>query len=167
MNTPNDQQNLFSQPQPTQVPKWTEFQPRSVSRAFVLGGRAIFTVENGKGEYITYKVSVTKKDLKKSVEQRPHFLSVMTGRDNENSYTYAGLVRWMSGEFVATYASKYHKASREIVIFEWAMRHVWNNLPLPVGYHIRHAGKCGCCGRTLTTPESIERGIGPECWKRF
>jgi hypothetical protein len=25
------------------------------------------------------------------------------------------------------------------------------------------SGKCGICGRKLTTPESIERGIGPEC----
>ena len=25
------------------------------------------------------------------------------------------------------------------------------------------AGKCGMCGHKLTTPESIKRGIGPEC----
>lgn len=25
---------------------------------------------------------------------------------------------------------------------------------------------CGVCGRTLTDPESIERGIGPECYKQ-
>ncbi|ATQ66888.1 MULTISPECIES: DUF6011 domain-containing protein [Methylosinus] len=23
---------------------------------------------------------------------------------------------------------------------------------------------CVCCGRALTDPETIERGIGPECW---
>jgi hypothetical protein len=28
---------------------------------------------------------------------------------------------------------------------------------------VRHEGKCGRCGRTLTVPESIDRGIGPEC----
>jgi hypothetical protein len=27
-------------------------------------------------------------------------------------------------------------------------------------------GSCGCCGRELTDPESIERGIGPICWER-
>ncbi|HZO65239.1 MAG TPA: DUF6011 domain-containing protein [Kribbellaceae bacterium] len=27
----------------------------------------------------------------------------------------------------------------------------------------RFAGKCGCCGRRLTDPESKVRGIGPEC----
>lgn len=27
-------------------------------------------------------------------------------------------------------------------------------------------GSCGCCGRELTDPESIQRGIGPICWAR-
>jgi hypothetical protein len=27
-------------------------------------------------------------------------------------------------------------------------------------------GSCGCCGRELTDPQSIERGIGPICWER-
>jgi hypothetical protein len=28
-------------------------------------------------------------------------------------------------------------------------------------------GICGCCGRTLTDPVSITRGIGPICWGRL
>ena len=32
------------------------------------------------------------------------------------------------------------------------------------GYKVHHEGKCGRCGRKLTTPESCLRGIGPECW---
>lgn len=31
----------------------------------------------------------------------------------------------------------------------------------------KQIGRCGKCGRTLTDPESIERGIGPECWSRM
>jgi hypothetical protein len=27
--------------------------------------------------------------------------------------------------------------------------------------------ECGACGRKLTDHDSIERGIGPECWKRM
>jgi len=27
----------------------------------------------------------------------------------------------------------------------------------------RLTGKCGCCGRTLTDPESVRLGIGPDC----
>lgn len=32
--------------------------------------------------------------------------------------------------------------------------------------YARESGCCGVCGRTLTTPESIEAGIGPECRKK-
>jgi Family of unknown function (DUF6011) len=28
-------------------------------------------------------------------------------------------------------------------------------------------GVCGCCGRTLTDPLSVQRGIGPICWGRL
>jgi hypothetical protein len=28
---------------------------------------------------------------------------------------------------------------------------------------VMHVGKCCKCRRLLTTPESIQRGIGPEC----
>ena len=31
----------------------------------------------------------------------------------------------------------------------------------------KQIGRCGKCGRTLTDPESIDRGIGPECWSRM
>lgn len=34
---------------------------------------------------------------------------------------------------------------------------------LPEKLVINHSGKCFKCGRTLTTPESIESGIGPVC----
>jgi hypothetical protein len=34
---------------------------------------------------------------------------------------------------------------------------------LPSGWEFRHEGRCGRCGRTLTVPESIDSGFGPEC----
>jgi hypothetical protein len=49
-------------------------------------------------------------------------------------------------------------------VIRWAVKAVAKG-SLPEGYKIQHEGKCCRCGRTLTTPESIERGIGPECVK--
>ncbi len=31
----------------------------------------------------------------------------------------------------------------------------------------RRTGNCGCCGRPLTAAESVDRGIGPICAKKF
>jgi hypothetical protein len=31
----------------------------------------------------------------------------------------------------------------------------------------RKTGECSCCGRTLSDPESVERGIGPICATKF
>ena len=29
------------------------------------------------------------------------------------------------------------------------------------------SGKCACCGRTLTVPASVHRGLGPDCAKKY
>lgn len=34
----------------------------------------------------------------------------------------------------------------------------------PTGWQVRSADACGRCGRELTDPESIARGIGPDCF---
>lgn len=34
---------------------------------------------------------------------------------------------------------------------------------LPGTLHILHDGTCSVCGRPLTDPESVRRGIGPKC----
>ena len=33
----------------------------------------------------------------------------------------------------------------------------------PPNFVVRHDGRCGRCGRQLTVPSSIDKGIGPEC----
>lgn len=30
-----------------------------------------------------------------------------------------------------------------------------------------HSGRCGVCGRLLSNPESVERGIGPDCASKY
>jgi hypothetical protein len=40
----------------------------------------------------------------------------------------------------------------------------------PLGQVVAHGlqtGNCACCGRELTDPNSVQRGIGPICFERF
>lgn len=51
---------------------------------------------------------------------------------------------------------------------ECALAYAWigtEGLPTPTngGVHVVESDNCGMCGRTLTDPESIARGVGPEC----
>lgn len=39
--------------------------------------------------------------------------------------------------------------------------------PLPAGLEAHEESRCGVCGRALTDPVSIERGIGPECFGKL
>lgn len=32
--------------------------------------------------------------------------------------------------------------------------------------HLKHSGRCKVCGRLLTDPTSVERGVGPDCWAK-
>lgn len=131
-----------------------------LKKDFILGGNATFTVQNPRGDHYTFKVRKPKSAM-------PHFISLLTGPDNETSFTYIGMVFPDSGEVKTTRASKLTPNSVPVRVAAFALRCVWGTQTLPVGYQIRHEGKCGCCGRKLTTPESLDRGIGPECIKKF
>jgi len=128
----------------------------TITTRFVTAGRAIFTVSNPKGERYTFRI--TKKDDDRGVV---FFGALLTGSDNEHNYTYMGLV---NGEAVrVTKASKYAQDSKPVAVLAWALAVVNGKRNLPEGYAIRHEGRCGRCGRTLTVPESIDSGLGPEC----
>ena len=124
---------------------------------FFFGGKAIFTVSNGKGERYTYKIS-------KSDSGEVYFTSLLTGSDNESSYTYMGLAD-RNSFLRLTGKSKYSEDSLPVKVFKWALKQIKEGKSLKEGYSIQHAGKCCRCGRTLTTPDSIGKGIGPECEK--
>jgi hypothetical protein len=47
-----------------------------------------------------------------------------------------------------------------------AMEWLWTKLMIghiPETIAVLHDGRCGACGRLLTDPESILRGLGPKC----
>lgn len=150
-------------------------------RRFVLAGRAIFTLQ---GTETRYTFRVNRKDAQcrsckadlpdgarkcpacDTIQQYPagavYFVALLTGPDNLEDYTYAGILDVRTGTIRITRASKYTDDSKPVRAFNWAMARAWRDQPIvpAVFYHI---GRCGRCGRALTVPSSIETGLGPEC----
>ena len=125
---------------------------------FFEGGKAIFTVHNNKGKHYTYKIQKKPK--------WPFCVYVLTGEDNTSNYTYLGTYNPRNFKVYLTGKSKYKEDSMIVKVVRWAITRVSSGKPVPEGYGIRHDGRCCRCGRLLTTPESIEAGIGPECRKK-
>lgn len=127
---------------------------------FVTAGKATFTLESEKtGTHFTYRV-----DRIKNSDPAAYYVSVLTGSNNETDYSYAGILRPLttSLEFKSTAKSKVARSALSVSAFVWFWDRVQSgNFPPHVKMH--HKGACGRCGRSLTTPESVERGIGPEC----
>lgn len=151
--------NAILTPAPTPDP---ELQSPGISPEFVLAGHATFTVSNGKGTHYTFQVTKKEND-----DGRPPvwFVSLLTGPDNENDYTYLGLLDVALMRLRLTKKSRMTAESVPVKVFDWAMRMIVLGEKLPTGYKIHHEGKCGRCGRTLTVPESVASGLGPECAK--
>ena len=123
-------------------------------RHFALAGNAILTLV-GKRERFTYRVRM-------SEDGKMHFVSVLTGADNESSYSYLGIVGKL-GDFRRTAKSRITEEATSHKAFAWFWGYVRSRRPLPDSIEVWHEGRCGRCARRLTVPESIERGIGPEC----
>jgi len=137
-----------------------------LDKSFFMGGNATFTVDNGKGTHYTFKIRQPKKANPRFTGRAPHFVSLLTGPDNVRSYSYLGMLTALD-DFRLTKASKMNEKSVPVKVICWVLALVATNGSMPEGYKVHHEGKCGCCGRPLTVPESIERGIGPECWAKM
>jgi hypothetical protein len=139
-------------------------EPASITEAanalrFVLAGNATFTLRSRKtGTRFTYRV-------RRSDDGRIHFVSVLTGSDNEHSYSYFGYIRHSVAGPTFFYGNAKARITRDAPscrAFEWTFAHLIRDT-IPDSLEIWHEGRCGRCGRKLTVPESIETGFGPEC----
>lgn len=136
-----------------------------LDKNFFFGGNATFTIESEKtGEWKTYRIRQPKGELS-NFSSKPFFVSLLVGPDNENSYAYIGIVDPF-GNLRLTKNSKRNDQSPDVVTFRWFMKHLFGDKILK-NATVHHEGKCGCCARKLTVPESIKNGIGPECMKKL
>jgi hypothetical protein len=77
-------------------------------------------------------------------------------RDGSSPDSFAG--RYQHGK-----KSKISDNAPSAKAFAWFVVQLRTNPNVFNQVEFRHEGCCGRCGRTLTTPESIDTGFGPEC----
>jgi hypothetical protein len=134
-----------------------QFTEAAAALRFLLGGNAILTMKSKKtGERYTFRVSA-------SDDGKLSFVSYLTGSDNESDYSYVGIIRAGGvADLQLTKKSRLTAESTPVKAFRWVLAALIHNI-LPPGVELWHEGRCGRCGRTLTVPESIASGFGPEC----
>lgn len=126
-------------------------------RAFILGGRALFTVENQTtGKRFTFKVRQRRNE---DGSLTPHFVSVLVGPENTRDYAFLGCI--FGGEvFRHGRKSRLSPDDQRVKAFAWIFQ---NSKNLPQNIVVYHHGRCAKCGKLLTVPSSIMTGFGPVC----
>jgi hypothetical protein len=122
--------------------------PKDIER-FMFAGKAIFTlVSRRTGKRFTYKIRV-----------KSPTLAFVALRTNPDFFSYLGIIT-PAGGFNTTHKS--YDDPEAIHAFRWFRQQLTRQRPLDQ-VEFWHEGRCGRCNRLLTVPDSIARGIGPEC----
>jgi hypothetical protein len=90
---------------------------------FILAGNALFTVQNIEtGNRFTFKV-------RKPDDTKPHFVSVLTGSDNESSYSFLGTV-FDPRHYRHGRRSRISEDAPSARAFDWLFRQLSSGRPL-------------------------------------
>lgn len=127
-------------------------------KTFIFGGKAEFTIKNEVSNN-KYKYKVNRS---KTIENI-FFVKVKVGND----WQYAGFLNIKNDNASYGVGKKgtmdaTHPAIKGLM---YAIHKGHAALPEPM--IMFHHGKCACCGRKLDDDDSIDRGIGPVCWKKY
>ena len=121
---------------------------------YIFAGNATITLRSKKTDtHFTYKI-------RKSDKGDVFFVQLLTGPDN---YSYLACI-FADRPYHLHYSAKSCAGvdAPSFRAMSYALKHL-NADAIPEALEIRHEGSCGRCGRPLTVPSSIDRGIGPDC----
>ena len=139
---------------------------------FITAGKSTFTIANTETtNRFTFMVKAPTETTAaggKRIDRNSNvrFVSVLTGPDNENSYSFLGTI-FLDGNKAPRYQpsrkSRFEMSAISQLTIDWLITRLKTVNALPDFITFHHCGYCGRCGRKLTVPESIESGFGPEC----
>lgn len=129
-------------------------------RTFLYSGRAVFTIRSAASDnHWTFRVT-----CKRAGD--PYFVSLLCGG---HDYHYLGYITDRAGTIEFGYRTSNKSCRPNHDTTHSVIRFLLNSLrigKLHSQFEFFHEGKCGKCGKPLTDPKSIERGLGPTCATR-
>lgn len=134
----------------------------AVLRNYCLGGRGIVTLENPEtGKHHTYEFRRPNNPEKFAYDTL--FIYVLV---KECTWMYLGMFNHSNNCFKLTRSSKFGNSSKLVKGARYIVNKITNGSKKSVEpMKFYHEGVCAICGRKLTTPKSIQNGIGPRCKK--
>lgn len=118
----------------------------------------LFTIVFPDGSHRTLKIHTKRQTAKFAPGRR--LLSILVGPDNTSDFE---AVAWVGEDGIRPFSGRGGKiAEYGNILWNWLV-----NGDKPDGYEILESRRCLVCGRTLSTPLSLERGVGDECWERY
>lgn len=130
------------------------FKTAQDAHRYIFAGNATITLRSAKtGTHFTYRI-------RKSEKGDVFFVQLLTGPDN---YSYLACI-FANRPYHLHHSAKSCAgvAAPSFRALSYALTHLRDD-NIPEALEIRHEGSCGRCGRPLTVPSSIDRGIGPDC----
>ena len=125
-------------------------------------GKGYFTVTDDNEGHKTFRVSPNQ-----SWCDGKTVIGMLTGHSNQFSYTGIGFVTnegiKLFGKAKARFGEDQLRHWTDVLVADWTGA---AQLTIEMAQqYVLTSGNCFVCGKLLTDPESIGRGIGPVCWK--
>ncbi len=120
-----------------------------------------YTIISPKGEHRTLRIRRQKLDA--SFKPGVSLVGLLTGADNENSYTNFGHVQDDGSLRVWAKHENTNTAKIGVVLFALLKMDAAGQRFAAAGYSVEVSKRCYRCHRVLTHPQSLATGIGPEC----
>lgn len=143
------------------------FKTAEALRNYILGGHGEVILESPSGKHIVYQFEQSKKDPKclfasAKIDGKFMYIAYIVECKSQNPR----FPRWRSA--VITKNSAVHADSDEYKGVDYIMHMAYNDAIIERSpMKVMHNGICAVCGSKLTSPKSIEEGIGPDCKKRL
>ena len=142
--------------------------PAPVKRLAKLPGAATYTVVfNGDAaDRVTVKIHGVGPGSKMTLKEGQFIVSYLNGPDNERSYAGLGFIDAVKGFSPWKKNSGHPMLDKVAVALEVICRDDESAAQGREAYAMQ-SGNCARCGRKLTVPASIHRGMGIECASHF